>query len=49
MSLDTKRTVEFISSMALNFILFSFLFTITDLAIMGVGLFSAPAVHFVIW
>jgi len=50
MSLDNKRGGgAYLIHRALDFILFSVLQTITDLTIMGVGLFSAPAIHFDIW
>jgi len=34
---------------ALDFILFSVFLTLTDLAIIGIGLFFAPAIVFDIW
>jgi hypothetical protein len=50
MSLDNKRTRGGVYiQCALDFILFSVLLTITDLAVMGAGLFSAPAIDFDIW
>ena len=47
--IPSARGGAYLIHRALDFILFSVLLTITDLAIMGVGLFSAPAIHFDIW
>jgi hypothetical protein len=47
--IPSARCGAYLTHRALDFILFSVLLTITELAIMGVGLFSAPAIHFDIW
>ena len=47
--IPSARGGAYLIHRALDFILLSVLLTITDLAIMGVGLFSTPAIHFDIW